>query len=209
MSQASIKCYQDESDESLVKKATAGETRAFDVLVLRHSKRLHLMLLQILRSEADAYDVAQDAFIKAFTSLRYFNGKSAFYTWLYSIALNHTRNFLRKRKRERTSSLDRDDFEIALDKRMEIADPTSEPTKPIEDNELMAQIKQAIAQLPLAQREVVVLVDIMEMSYAEVSEILNVREGTLRSRLHYAHQQLQGLLADVWKERGGRKHGKH
>ena len=98
--------WSEQSDDDLIRTTLSGETRAFDELIRRHSRKLHAMLLQMLGSEADAYDVAQEAFLRAFRSLRHFNKKSAFYTWLYTIAANQARNFIRKRKREHSFSLD-------------------------------------------------------------------------------------------------------
>ncbi len=188
----------DASDELLIKQTLAGQTRAFDELVRRHSRKLHAMLMQMVGSEADAYDIAQEAFLKAFRSLRYFHGQSAFYTWLYSIAANQARNFLRKRKRENSFSLDNDDKGAPLEKNNELADANriSDPIRQAQISDLRKKLERAINELSPAHREVVTLCDIQGMSYTEISELLHISEGTLRSRLHYAHRQLQGLLAD-------------
>ncbi len=188
----------EESDELLIKQTLAGQTRAFDELVRRHSRKLHAMLMQMVGSEADAYDIAQEAFLKAFRSLRYFNGQSAFYTWLYSIAANQARNFLRKRKRENSFSINDDDKGDPLEKNSELADANliSDPVRRAQIGDLKKKLAAAINELSPAHREVVTLCDIRGMSYAEISELLHISEGTLRSRLHYAHRQLQGLLAD-------------
>ncbi len=186
------------SDELLIKQTLAGETRAFDLLVRRHSRKLHAMLMQMVGSEADAYDIAQEAFLKAFRSLRYFHGQSAFYTWLYSIAANQARNFLRRRKRENTFSLDNDEKGAPLEKSNELADGNrlSDPIRQAQIRDLKQKLELAINELSPAHREVVTLCDIQGMSYAEISELLHISEGTLRSRLHYAHRQLQGMLSD-------------
>ncbi len=185
-------------DELLIKMTLAGQTRAFDELVRRHSRKLHAMLMQMLGSEADAYDIAQEAFVKAFRSLRYFHGQSAFYTWLYSIAANQARNFMRKRKRESTFSLDNDDKGDPLEKNNELADHNriADPIRQAHISDLKRKLEDAINELSPAHREVVTLCDIRGMSYAEISELLHISEGTLRSRLHYAHRQLQGMLAE-------------
>ncbi len=186
------------SDELLIRQTLDGQTQAFDTLVRRHSRKLHAMLMQMVGSEADAYDIAQEAFLKAFRSLRYFNGQSAFYTWLYSIAANQARNFLRKRKRENSFSLNNDEKGDPLEKSNELADTNrvSDPIRQAHINDLKKKLTEAINELSPAHREVVTLCDIRGMSYAEISELLHISEGTLRSRLHYAHRQLQGILAD-------------
>lgn len=186
-------------DEKLIEITLAGKTRAFDILIRRHSRKLHTMLLQMLGSEADAYDVAQEAFLRAFRSLRYFNKQSAFYTWLYTIAANQARNFLRKRKRERAFSVDNDENGAPLEKDTELADQTidADPVRGAHITDIKARLRKALDQLTPAHREVVTLCDIMGLSYQEISQMLNVSEGTLRSRIFYAHKQLQSLLDDV------------
>ena len=187
-------------DELLIQKTLEGQTRAFDELVRRHSRKLNAMLITMLNNEADAYDVAQTSFLKAFHSLRYFKGQSSFYTWLYSIALNQARNFLRKRKRERDSSysLYNDENGDPLEKNADLSDTnrTADPVRQANIAELRKKLRRAISQLSPAHQEVINLCDIQGLSYPEISKIINISEGTLRSRLHYARRQLQGLLAE-------------
>ena len=185
-------------DAELVDLTRNGKTRAYDELVRRHSRKLHAMLYQMIGSEADAYDIAQESFLKAYNSLHYFNGKSTFYTWLYSIAANQARNFLRRRKRENSYSIDNDEHGDALEKDVRLADTsiTSDPARQAYISDLKAKLGQALDSLSEKHREVVTLFDIQGMSYAEIAAILHISEGTLRSRLHYAHKQLQGMLSD-------------
>ncbi len=186
-------------DEELIRITLSGETRAFDELIHRHSRKLHAMLLQMLGSEADAYDVAQEAFLRAFRSLRYFNQKSAFYTWLYTIAANQARNFLRKRKRENSFSIDDDENGAPLEKDSELADQAldADPVRGAHITDIKKRLRKALNQLSPTHREVVTLCDIMGLSYQEISKLLHVSEGTLRSRIFYAHKQLQSLLGDL------------
>ncbi len=188
----------DPPDTELVESARNGDTRAYDELVRRHSRKLHAMLYQMTGSEADAYDITQEAFIKAYHSLRYFSGKSAFYTWLYSIAANQGRNYLRKKKRENSYSIDNDEHGDALEKDARLADSslTSDPERQAHLRDLKAKLTKALDSLSFKHREVVNLYDIQGLSYSEIAQLLDISEGTLRSRLHYAHQQLQGMLAD-------------
>ena len=192
--------YPEQEDEELIRRTLDGQTRAFDELVRRHSRKLNAMLIAMLNNEADAYDVAQTSFLKAFHSLRYFKGQSSFYTWLYSIALNQARNFLRKRKRERDNSysLDNDENGDPLEKNADLSDTnrTADPVRQANIAELRKKLQRAISQLSPAHREVINLCNIQGLSYPEISKIINISEGTLRSRLHYARRQLQGLLAE-------------
>ena len=195
---ASRESFADKTDEELIQSTLAGQTRAYDELIRRHSRKLNAMLVQMLNSEPDAYDVAQESFLKAFHSLRYFKGNSSFYTWLYTIALNNARNFLRKRKRERSYSLDDDEKGNPLEKDAELADGNLEadPIRKAQVKDLRGKLARAISQLSPAHQEVVNLCDIQGLSYPQIAKLINISEGTLRSRLHYAHRQLQGLLAD-------------
>lgn len=170
-------------DTELVARAREGDSRAFDELVIRHSRKLHATLYQMTDNYDDAYDIAQEAFSKAYRALRYFNGQSAFYTWLHSIAVNHARNFLKKRNRRMTYSL---------------ADETdgADPERRTHLNELQLKINEALKKLSTKHREVVVLHDVKGLNHTEISALLGISEGTLRSRLHYAHKELQGLLAE-------------
>lgn len=192
--------YSNLEDEELIRRTLDGQTRAFDELVRRHSRKLNAMLIAMLNNEADAYDVAQTSFLKAFHSLRYFKGQSSFYTWLYSIALNQARNFLRKRKRERDNSysLDNDENGDPLEKNADLSDTNraADPVRQANIAELRKKLQRAISQLSPAHQEVINLCDIQGLSYPEISKIINISEGTLRSRLHYARRQLQGLLAE-------------
>ena len=187
-------------DEVLIQRTLDGETRAFDVLIRRHSRKLTSMLISMLNNEADAYDVAQTSFLKAFHSLRYFKGQSSFYTWLYSIALNQGRNFLRKRKRERTNSYSLDNTENGdpLEKNADLSDTniSSDPVRQAHITDLRQKLTDAIAQLSPAHQEVINLCDIQGLSYPEIAKYINISEGTLRSRLHYARRQLQGILEE-------------
>ncbi len=198
MKEAPRESYADKPDEELVKSTLAGKTRAYDELIRRHSRKLNAMLVQMLNSEADAYDVAQESFLKAFHSLRYFKGNSSFYTWLYTIALNNARNLMRKRKRERSYSVDDDEKGNPLEKDAELADTNleSDPIRKAQMKDLRGKLARAIAQLSPAHQEVVNLCDIQGLSYPEIARLTNISEGTLRSRLHYAHRLLQSYLAD-------------
>lgn len=198
MKEAPKETFAELEDEVLIERTLQGKTRAYDELVRRHSRKLNAMLVQMLNSEADAYDIAQESFLKAFHSLRYFKGNSSFYTWLYSIALNQARNFLRKRKREHAFSLDNDENGNPLEKDAQLADAAieSDPVRRAQIVDLRHKLAHAISQLSPAHQEVVNLCDIQGLPYPEIAKMINISEGTLRSRLHYAHRQLQGILAD-------------
>lgn len=185
-------------DEELVLLSKDGMTKAFDELVIRHSRKLTATLYQMTNNQDDAYDIAQEAFMKAFRALKFFNGQSAFYTWLHSIALNHARNFLKRRNKRMTYSMDDDEYGNHADKDMHLADESHEadPEKSMHMAELNSKLKDALGKLSKKHRDIVIMHDINGLSHIDISTVLNISEGTLRSRLHYAHKQLQALLSD-------------
>lgn len=185
-------------DDDLVSRCKDGSTPAYDELVIRHSRKLTATLYQMTGNYDDAFDIAQEAFAKAYRALKFFNGQSAFYTWLHSIALNHARNFLKRRNKRITYSMDDDEYGNHAEKNMHLADESHEadPEKSVHMAELNIKLREAVNQLSKKHRDVVIMHDINGLSHAEISVILDISEGTLRSRLHYAHKQLQALLSD-------------
>jgi RNA polymerase sigma factor (sigma-70 family) len=142
----------------------------------------------------DTNDVLQDVFAKAYRSLKRFRGNSAFYTWIYSIAVNMTLNFLKKRNRQRKFSLDDIDSNIHNDKDFIELTAGTTPDQEANLSELQQRLNEAMMQLSEDHRAVVTMFDIQGMPHAEISKILGVSEGTVRSRLFYAHRQLQTHL---------------
>jgi RNA polymerase sigma factor (sigma-70 family) len=185
-----------DEDASLVERAKNGDTSAFDELVIKHSPKLYGLVYHMTSNHEDTNDVLQDVFGKAYRSLKRFRGKSAFYTWIYSIAVNMTLNFLKKRNRRRVLSLDDIDSNIQNDK--DFIELTSATTPEHEANltELQERLNKAMMQLSEDHRAVVTMFDIQGMPHAEISKILGVSEGTVRSRLFYAHRQLQTYLEE-------------
>ncbi len=185
-----------EHDRELVRRAQAGETQAFDELVLKFSPRLYGMVYHMTSNKEDTHDLLQDIFAKAYRSLKRFRGKSSFYTWIYSIATNMTLNFLKKRKRRVAWSLDDVDSGIQNDEAMVDIAHAANPRHQSDVNELQKKLNEALLSLSEDHRAVVTMFDIQGIPHAEISKILKVSEGTVRSRLFYAHQQLQGHLEE-------------
>lgn len=146
----------------------------------------------------DAYDIAQEAFSKAYRALRYFNGQSAFYTWLHSIAVNQRQKLPEKTQPQNDLQSGRRRVRRPYGKDMNMADETdgADPERRTHLNELQLKINEALKKLSTKHREVVVLHDVKGLNHTEISALLGISEGTLRSRLHYAHKELQGLLAE-------------
>jgi len=183
-------------DRELVRRAQEGNTRAFDELVVKFSPRLYGMVYHMTSNKEDTHDLLQDIFAKAYRSLKRFRGKSSFYTWIYSIATNMTLNFLKKRKRRAAWSLDDMDSGIQNDEAMVDIGHTANPRHQSDVNELQKKLNEAMQALSEDHRAVVTMFDIQGIPHAEISRILKVSEGTVRSRLFYAHKQLQGHLEE-------------
>ena len=185
-----------DADRELVRRAQAGEMAAFDALVVKFSPRLYGMVYHMTSNREDTNDLLQDIFAKAYRSLPRFRGTSSFYTWIYAIATNMTLNFLKKRKRRAAWSLDDIDTGIQNDEAMIDIGHAANPRHQSDVNELQKKLNEAMQALSDDHRAVVTMFDIQGIPHAEISKILKVSEGTIRSRLFYAHQQLQGHLEE-------------
>lgn len=186
-------------DLELVQRARGGDTAAFDELVVKYTPKLYGLVYHMTSNHEDTNDILQDVFAKAYRALKRFKGKSAFYTWIYSIATNMTLNFLKKRKRRMAMSLD--DVDLAIERDADFIEATSksDPVREANISELQERLNMAMQQLSDDHRAVVTMFDIQGMPHAEISKILGVSEGTVRSRLFYAHRQLQTYLDDFRK----------
>jgi RNA polymerase sigma factor (sigma-70 family) len=186
-------------DIDLVERARNGDTHAFDDLVRKYTPKLYGLVYHMTSNRDDTNDLLQDVFAKAYRSLKRFRGKSSFYTWIYSIATNMTLNFLKKRNRRRTLSLDDVDLTIENDPDYIEATSKSDPVREAGLSELQERLNNAMQQLSVDHRAVVTMFDIQGMPHAEIAKILGVSEGTVRSRLFYAHRLLQSYLEDLRK----------
>ena len=187
-------------DVELVSRTQAGDVRAFDELVVKYTPRLYGLVYNMTANHEDTNDLLQDVFAKAFRSISGFRGKSSFYTWIHSIAVNMTINFLKKRGRRFQMSLDDVDLNIQNDKDFIELTATSSPVREADLGELQQILNEALLKLSPEHRAVVTMFDIQGMPHAEISQILGVSEGTVRSRLFYAHRQLQAHLEEFRKK---------
>ncbi|MDB6136606.1 MAG: polymerase, sigma-24 subunit, subfamily [Verrucomicrobiales bacterium] len=185
-----------QEDRVLVERAQEGDCSAFDTLVLKYSPRLHSLIYHMTSHREDTHDLLQEVFARAFRNLRSFRGQSGFYTWIYTIAVNLTLNFLKKRNRRHSISLDDIDSGVQNDGEFLELTATSDPVRETGLRELQRHLNEALQKLSEDHRAVVTMFDIQGMPHADISRILGVSEGTVRSRLHYAHKQLQSLLSD-------------
>jgi RNA polymerase sigma-70 factor, ECF subfamily len=188
-----------DEDQQLVARTQAGEAAAFDQLVVKYTPRLYGLVYNMTSNHEDTNDLLQDVFAKAYKAIRGFRGKSSFYTWIHSIAVNMTLNFLKKRSRRYHLSLDDVDASIQNDKEYLELTATSSPVREADLSELQRRLNEAMMKLSEEHRAVVTMFHIQGMPHAEISKILHVSEGTVRSRLFYANRQLQNYLDEFRK----------
>jgi RNA polymerase sigma-70 factor, ECF subfamily len=188
-----------DEDQPLVARTQSGEAAAFDELVVKYTPRLYGLVYNMTSNHEDTNDLLQDVFAKAYKSIRGFRGKSSFYTWIHSIAVNMTLNFLKKRGRRYNLSLDDMDASVQNDKEFLELTATSSPVREADLGELQKRLNEAMMKLSEEHRAVVTMFHIQGMPHAEISKILRVSEGTVRSRLFYANRQLQNYLEEFRK----------
>src|SRR5262245_56459758 len=187
-------------DEStLVKRARQGDLGAYDELVRRYQERIYATIYHMTANHEDANDLAQEAFIKAFQALKSFKGGSSFYTWVYRIAVNKTINFLKQRKNRSQMSLNDLDFNAEHDTDLVALISDKTPRREVGLTELQEKLNSAMQRLSEPHRLVVTLHDVQGLSHEEIAKIMDCNIGTVRSRLFYARQQLQGYLSDYLK----------
>ena len=184
-------------DDALVKRVQDGDTAAFDELVLKHNQRIYGLVFHMTKDRDESYDLLQDIFSKAYRSINKFKGNSSFYTWVYSIGVNMTINYLKKRKRRQAYSLDDEDNGIQNQAANPATGFRADPRREADLQILQIKMNEALMKLSEQHRSVVVLYDIQGVPQAKISEILGVSEGTIRSRLFYAHKQLQTHLTEI------------
>ena len=188
-----------DEDQRLVARTQQGDAGAFDELVVKYTPRLYGLVYNMTSNHEDTNDLLQDIFAKAYKAIRGFRGKSSFYTWIHSISVNMTLNFLKKRGRRFQLSLDDVDASIQNDKEFMEATATSSPVREADLSELQRRLNEAMMKLSDDHRAVVTMFHIQGMPHAEISKILRVSEGTVRSRLFYANRQLQNYLDEFRK----------
>jgi RNA polymerase sigma-70 factor (ECF subfamily) len=190
-----------ERDESrMIASILAGETHLFHELIRPYERRVYAMALSFLRNEADAEDVAQEAFLKAYRNLASFRGDARFGTWLVSITLNEARTRIRRRDAITIDSLDEPQDGQKQASPAILRDWKEIPSEALERKEVRHLVHQAVTGLPLIYREVFQLRDIEELSVNEAAEALGITIASVKVRLHRARMMLQKVLAPQLKQ---------
>ena len=179
-----------EREQELIAAVLAGDADSFEPLVIEHQKKIYNLALRMTGDPDDAFDVTQDAFVRAYSSLKDFRGESAFGSWLYRLASNLCLDFLRSKKRHAVLSLSEEDGEL------DISDLRFSPESELERAELRDALSRGLERLPAAARQIIVMRDVSGLSYAEIAEILGLELGTVKSRIARAREKLIGILSE-------------
>lgn len=203
-----------EEELELVRKVQDGDSSSFEQLVLENQTRVYNLALRTVGNEDDAFDMSQEAFIKAYNSIGSFRGDSRFSVWLYRLTVNVCLDFLRSEGRKAHSSLTYIDEED--EKELEISDERFSPEVIAEKKELREAVNNGLMQLPANYRAILLLREIDGLSYEEIGAALDLEEGTVKSRIFRARKKLCSILSDGGniskyapskKAKGGVKHG--
>jgi RNA polymerase sigma-70 factor (ECF subfamily) len=186
------------SDQALVQRSQAGDYQAFDALVTKHRGRVYAMIQNMVKNEADAWDLSQDVFLKVWKALSKFEARAQFSTWMYRITHNVVYDWLRKKKLQSAGELDDsllDGQQIAAGA---LATPTqvARPDVAMEHEELRVKIEAALDKISPEHREAIVLREVNGLEYKEIAEVMECSIGTVMSRLFYARKKLQNLLTN-------------
>ncbi|ACD83911.1 RNA polymerase sigma factor [Candidatus Methylacidiphilum infernorum] len=183
------------TDQELILRMKSGELEAFDILVERYQKRLYRVIYGVLLHHEDTNDVLMETFLKAYKNIGGFRIGASFYTWIYRIAVNTAISFKRKSKfTPQPFPHFSDEEEGQVEKEFVDYRSGEQAVKQIEMKELGKILNEALSKLSEKHRAVVVLFDLEELSHSEIAKIMGCSEGTIRSRLFYAHKQLQKIL---------------
>jgi RNA polymerase sigma-70 factor (ECF subfamily) len=186
-------------DQALVERVQQGDKKAFDLLVLKYQTRVSKLVARFLRNQSDVPDVVQDTFIKAYRALPSFRGDSAFYTWIYRIAINTAKNHLVSMGRKSPASSidiqDAEDYGVS-----DWLKDYATPERKVLADEIQVNINQAVSQLPSDLREAIMLREMEGLSYEEIAIAMDCPIGTVRSRIFRAREaideKLEPLLDD-------------
>ena len=191
--------FTDQDDNVLVRAVLDGDAPAYRGLVERYQGRIYNVIFGMVRNQEDAEDLAQDAFVKAFRKIDTFRLESKFYTWLCRIAVNTTLDHLRKKARRPTAEFDEQIGTQDAEGNFIDAHHQDNPEANTYQEQVRQKIITEVDKLPEDQKQVVILREIDGLSYREISEILDVPEGTVMSRLFYARKRLREVLKEIHK----------
>ena len=181
-------------DQELVERAQQGDTKAFEMLVVKYNRRLGRLLSRFIKDEHEVNDVVQESFIKAYRALPNFRGDSAFYTWLYRISINTAKNFLANNNKRpiMASEITNGDGEV-MDVVEQVADNLT-PEAELMNKQILQTVESVVAKLPEDLRRAITLREMDGLSYEEIAEVMQCPIGTVRSRIFRAREVIAADL---------------
>lgn len=192
-------------DAELVARVQRGDKQAFDLLVLKYQRKIMRLLSRMIRDPSEIEDVAQESFIKAYRALPQFRGESAFYTWLYRIAINTARNWLaQNNRRPSTPSAQENEDGETFDATDNLTD-SSNPESEMASRQIADTVNKAINDLPEDLRNAIVMREIDGMSYEDIAESMSCPIGTVRSRIFRAREAIATRLRPLLGDTGDRR----
>jgi len=184
-----------EEERAVIDRVLAGETDAFELLVMKNQRKIYNLCLRMTGNVEDASDLAQDAFLKAYQNLASFKSESSFSLWLYRLASNVCIDHLRREKRREKRSLTYlDDSGEAME--LELSDERFTPERELERRQMVEGIRQGLETLTDEHRQILVLREVNELSYDEIAELLSISAGTVKSRISRARVLLRKFLLE-------------
>jgi len=182
----------DDNEKNLVEKSAKGDIDAFETLIQSHQKKVYNIALRMTKNPEDAQELSQDTFVRAFIAIKKFRGDSSFATWLYRITMNVCTDFLRKRNKAVVVSIEQSVYENQ--QTMQLADNEPGPDEISEKNQLKKLVREAMDLLPPEHRQVLILRDLLDMTYKDIAHTLNINEGTIKSRINRARESLKKVI---------------
>ena len=192
-------------DAELVARVQRGDKQAFDLLVLKYQRKIMRLLSRMIRDQAEVEDVAQESFIKAYRALPQFRGESAFYTWLYRIAINTARNWLAQNKRRPSAPSAYESEEGETFNETDNLTDSSNPESEMASRQIAETVNKAMNDLPEELRNAIVMREIDGMSYEDIAQSMNCPIGTVRSRIFRAREAIATRLKPLLGETGDRR----
>ncbi len=194
-----------QADAELVARVQQGDKAAFDLLVLKYQRKILRLLSRMLRDQSDIEDVMQEAFIKAYRALPQFRGESAFYTWLYRIAINTARNWMSSQGRRPSSPNGNQTEDGETFSEIDNLTDNNTPESMLASREIAESVNATIQDLPAELRTAIVLREIDGLSYEEIAQTMSCPIGTVRSRIFRAREAIAAKLRPILDQHGDRR----
>jgi len=194
-----------DADLELVKRVQQGDKKAFDLLVAKYQRKISRLLSRMLREQSEVEDVMQETFIKAYRALPQFRGESAFYTWLYRIAINTARNWMTAQGRRPSSPNPNQNEDGETFDDVDSLTDNNTPESVYVSQEIAATVNATIEQLPEELRTAIVLREIEGLSYEEIAQAMDCPIGTVRSRIFRAREAIAAKLRPLIDQYGDRR----